>query len=416
MPAINANIVVEQTTLTLSPTTTQIGVTVDPINLTVYPSLPQLLPGGAIGELQYKVGNSTFGGLPNSSVSGGTLTFSNLANLKIDGGTNGYVLQTDGTGTLAWTAQGGAGTGNPGGSNTQIQFNDAGLFGGDTGFTYNNASGIVNMPTDLNVVSDITTTSGMFTGDGGGISNIAAGNIVGLNTSSISNGTSNVDITTSNGNIDLAVDGSNVARFSKTGAAYPAVFTVQGNINAFNDITAEPGALFVGDGGVLSNVTAVTAGTVTTAAQPNITTIGTLTSLNVAGTTTIQQAKEKVVQNATAATGTLNYDLLTSAIVLQTTDALANFTLNFRGNASTSLNTVMSVDESMTCTFINKNGASAYFLSVIQIDGVTQTIKWVQPAGPPSVGTVGGNDMYNINIIKTAASTYSVFVNQIGYL
>ena len=35
MSAINANIVVETTTLTLSPSTTSIGVTVDPINLNV---------------------------------------------------------------------------------------------------------------------------------------------------------------------------------------------------------------------------------------------------------------------------------------------------------------------------------------------------------------------------------------------
>lgn len=115
--------------------------------------------------------------------------------------------------------------------------------------------------------------------------------------------------------------------------------------------TANTG-VFTGDGGGLSNITADTAQTVTSAAQPNITTVGTLTSLNVAGTTTIQQAKEKVVQDATAATGTINYDLLTSAIILNTTNASDNFTLNFRGNATTSLNTVMSVDESMTCTFI----------------------------------------------------------------
>ena len=50
-----------------------------------------------------------------------------IANLHIDGGLNGYVLATDGAGTLAWTVQsGGGGGGSPGGANTQIQFNNAG--------------------------------------------------------------------------------------------------------------------------------------------------------------------------------------------------------------------------------------------------------------------------------------------------
>ena len=44
MAAINANIVVETTTLTLSPSTTSIGVTVDPINLQVVTVGPQGIP------------------------------------------------------------------------------------------------------------------------------------------------------------------------------------------------------------------------------------------------------------------------------------------------------------------------------------------------------------------------------------
>ena len=75
----------------------------------------------------------------------GTANISNIglltipvANLHILGGTNGYVLQTDGAGNLTWTAQtGGSGNATPGGANTQVQFNDAGAFGGQAGFTFN---------------------------------------------------------------------------------------------------------------------------------------------------------------------------------------------------------------------------------------------------------------------------------------
>jgi cytoskeletal protein CcmA (bactofilin family) len=61
-------------------------------------------------------------------------------------GTGGYHLATDGAGNLYFDAAGGA----PGGANTQIQFNSAGSFGGDSGFT-TNGSGSVNITGDLDV-------------------------------------------------------------------------------------------------------------------------------------------------------------------------------------------------------------------------------------------------------------------------
>jgi hypothetical protein len=73
-----------------------------------------------------------------------------VANLHVTGGLNGYVLQTDGTGNLTWTAQtGGTGNGVPGGANTQIQFNNAGAFGGSPNFTYNNTTGNINLAGNL---------------------------------------------------------------------------------------------------------------------------------------------------------------------------------------------------------------------------------------------------------------------------
>jgi hypothetical protein len=163
---------------------------------------------------------------------------------------------------------------------------------------------------NLTTAGNIDTTAGIFNGDGFGISNIAAGNIVGLNLSGISNGTSNVDIATADGNITLSVDGtSNVAVIDATG------ITVGGTIKATGTLTAPAftanTGLFTGDGGGLSNVAganvtgevafaavansvaganvtgqsanALVAGTVYTAAQPNITSVGTLTSITSSG-------------------------------------------------------------------------------------------------------------------------------------
>jgi hypothetical protein len=59
------------------------------------------------------------------------------------------VLTNDGAGALSWGAAGGA----PGGSDTQVQFNDSSAFGGDAGLTYNKTtnaltitSGFISVP------------------------------------------------------------------------------------------------------------------------------------------------------------------------------------------------------------------------------------------------------------------------------
>jgi hypothetical protein len=93
------------------------------------------------------IGNATIANTTISNI--GNISIG-VANLHISGGSNGYVLQTDGTGNLTWTAQtGGSGNGTPGGANTQIQFNDAGTFGGSPNFTYNNTTGNINLTGNL---------------------------------------------------------------------------------------------------------------------------------------------------------------------------------------------------------------------------------------------------------------------------
>ena len=54
-------------------------------------------------------------------------------------GTSGQALVTNGTGTLSWASVAGI----PGGSTTQVQFNDSGVFGGDADFTYNKTTNIL---------------------------------------------------------------------------------------------------------------------------------------------------------------------------------------------------------------------------------------------------------------------------------
>ena len=86
-------------------------------------------------------GIGTFTGLQLS----GIVNLGSVANVRIFGGQDGYVLQTNGSGQLTWTAQGGGNGGVPGGSNTEVQFNNNGIFGGNAGFTYNSTTGQLNI-------------------------------------------------------------------------------------------------------------------------------------------------------------------------------------------------------------------------------------------------------------------------------
>jgi hypothetical protein len=114
--------------------------------------------GGTSNQLQYN-NNGIFGGIPNVTWNGSNLSLGSVSNIKILGGLDGYVLQTDGTGNLSWTAQtgGGGGNGSPGGSNTQVQFNNAGVFGGAAGFTFNNSTNTLSV---INTVASGTTNLG----------------------------------------------------------------------------------------------------------------------------------------------------------------------------------------------------------------------------------------------------------------
>ncbi len=97
-----------------------------------------------------------------------TITLGDVANVTILGGTNGYVLATDGTGNLSWTAQtGGGGNGNPSGTNTQVQFNNNGLFGADASFTFDSDANLLSVEnltttgiTNLNSVVNLKITGG----------------------------------------------------------------------------------------------------------------------------------------------------------------------------------------------------------------------------------------------------------------
>ena len=166
-------------------------------------------------------------------------------------------------------------------------------------------------------------------------------------------------------------------------------------------------------GNATSAFTAATAGTDYVA--PGTTT--TFTALQTfAGTSSNADLKtsnmlETATISATAATGTINYDVTTQSVLYFTTNASGNFTVNFRGSSGTSLNTIMTTGESMSVTFLVTNGSTAYYNSAVQIDGSSVTPKW-QGGTAPTSGNASSIDSYTYVIIKTGSAAFTVIAAQ----
>ena len=234
---------------------------------------PNINTLGTLSSLDVS-GNANFTG--NVNFTGANINFANVSNLHIQGGDVGQYLQTDGAGNLSWAYGGGGGNGTPGGINTSVQFNDVGNFGANAGFTFNKTTGVLTAPS-LNITN--TAIIGNFLG-------------------SLSNGNSNVNIPAANGNVNISAEG-NANVFIVTGVGANVV----GNLNVDDKILANR-----------LEVNLIT-GTLTTNAQPNVTSVGTLTSLNVTGNIT--------GGNVYANSGTVGASLLTGTL---TTSAQPNIT------------------------------------------------------------------------------------------
>ena len=115
---------------------------------------------------------------------------------------------------------------------------------------------------------------------------------------------------------------------------------------------------------------------------------------------------------ATATSGTTQFNIKTAADMYHTSNAAANFSLNVRGNLTTTLASMLAVGETITVTFRATNGATAYYLTALTIDGNAQTVKW-QGGTAPSAGNASSVDVYTFAITKTAATpTYVVLGSQ----
>ena len=168
------------------------------------------------------------------------------------------------------------------------------------------------------------------------------------------------------------------------------------------------------------------AGTLTYQDVANIDSVGIVTArtgikvlaggANIVGVTTAASGvnlngtlREKVNVTAGKLSDNLNIDLANGMVHLFTTAESTTAVPNIRVDASTSLNSVMVIGESVVVTLITTANASAYSAHMT-IDGVAQTERWIGGSAPSGGGSAGV-DIHSFTIIKTADATFTVIAN-----
>ena len=119
--------------------------------------------------------------------------------------------------------------------------------------------------------------------------------------------------------------------------------------------------------------------------------------------------QEKVKITAGKLSDNTTIDLENGNVHYFTTQESTTSTPNLRVNASTTLDSVMAVGETIAVTIITTTAAGGYS-DQLQIDGSNVTENWVGGSAP-TAGGGSGVDIYNYTIIKTAANTYTVIAN-----
>jgi hypothetical protein len=442
------------------PTTVQVNILLnDGDTVDILPSGGGGLPAGVTGEVQFN-GGYTFGASSAFTFDTGSETLSvtnanigsittnafsipSATDLTIGGGSANYVLATDGLGHIQWQSQVGA-NGFPSGSNGEVQFNSgSNSFASSANLTYNNATGVL--------------TSSKFSGNGSLLTTLTGANVTGVvanatysvnanfATSSESANTSNIAYSVSGANVVGTVSSATTAA-TVTSPSQPAITSVgamtglasTGTVNFSTASNVSLGGVanvhitggsanFVlqTDGaGNLAWVTPLTANATPGGANTQVqfndnglfggnssfsfnktTSILTVPTVSTSTITNVVGAVETVIFTG-GVSSTLTFDTTYSSIIQATTNTSANFVINFT-------NLSLSTGQARTFAYINKNASGAiYRCTGISIGGSSQTVNWLGGVAP----TVGSqNDIYNVTIIKTGSSTYSVFASVGSY-
>ena len=203
---------------------------------------------------------------------------------------------------------------------------------------------------------------------------------------------------------------NSLANVSITGGNITTLTTALTVPNGGTGATTLTGVL---KGNGTSAFTAATAGTDFIA--PNTATTFTATQTFSGSSSVLAEIVANIVEtttiSATAATGTINYDVTTQSVLYYTSNASANWTVNFRASSGTSLNTAMATGQSLTVAFLVTQGATAYYNNAVQVDGTSVTPKY-QGGSAWTAGNASSIDIYTYTIVKTGSAAFTVFTSQ----
>jgi len=140
---------------------------------------------------------------------------------------------------------------------------------------------------------------------------------------------------------------------------------------------------------------------------------GTISGTTITASDTVTfnaSAIEEISVQAVSASGSVTLDCKTNSVFYYTSNATGNWTLNFRGDGATTMNTFLAVGKSATVVFLATQGVTAYYATAFLVDGVSVTPRWLGGSAPTG-GNASSIDSYSFTIIKTAASTYTILAS-----
>lgn len=272
---------------------------------------------------------------------------------------------------------------------------------GSRGIYYSNGATVIKADT-ASIATPIAVSDG---GTGAGTAN---GALINLGGSATGIGIfTAVSGTAARAALGAAADGANSDITSLSGLTTPLTVAQGGTGKA----TVTTGALQKGAG--TSTLADATAGT--DYAKPDTASTWsakqTLNGAAAALALAVKNASEPATVSATAATGTIAYNILTQSILYYTSNAAANWTVNLRGDGTHTLDSLMATGDVITVTFLVTQGGTAYYNSVVQVDATTSgvTTKW--QGGAPTGGNASGVDAYTYAILKTGSATFTVLAS-----
>lgn len=317
-------------------------------------------------KVQATVSALVFDDIAPTTTKGDLIVHNGTTNVREPVGTDGHVLTADSADPngVKWAAPGGGGT--PGGSDTQVQFNDGGAFGGDAGLTYNKTTDVLTAG-GVNV-SGLTASAAVAT-DGSknlvSVTNTGTGNNVlatsptlvtpALGTPSSATLTNCTGLPVSSGISGL---GTNVATFlatptslnlktavtDETGsgalvfAQSPTLITptlgaaTATSINGVSIPLATSATLDLADSSTLATSGANSI-TLTSTGATNVTlpTTGTLSTLAGSGTLTNKRITKRVTSITSSGTPTVNTDNCDCVDITAQAAAITSMTTNLSG-------------------------------------------------------------------------------------